>query len=121
MIFFLIIYILVIRWIFSIYEIILNIENFKRVRKESVNFIKGKIIRIIIYLLILFLVVVIIGYVIYYSGIIFIGIWIKYCIDMEFLKNVFINRCIVFEEYFRLILLIFIFILDIGFILVIYY
>ncbi|HBG1595465.1 TPA: glycerophosphoryl diester phosphodiesterase membrane domain-containing protein, partial [Clostridioides difficile] len=97
MIFLLIIYISVIRWIFSIHEITLNTENFKRARKESVNLIKGKIIRTIIYSLILSLVVAIIGYAIYYSGIIFIGIWTKYCTDMEFLKNVFINRCIAFE------------------------
>ncbi len=37
------------------------------------------------------------------------------------MKNVFINRCIAFEEYFRLILSIFIFILDIGFISATYY
>ncbi|MFR1934422.1 MAG: glycerophosphoryl diester phosphodiesterase membrane domain-containing protein, partial [Clostridioides difficile] len=121
MIFLLIIYISVIRWIFSIHEITLNTENFKRARKESVNLIKGKIIRTIIYSLILSLVVAIIGYAIYHSGIIFIGIWTKYCTDMEFLKNVFINRCIAFEEYFRLILSIFIFILDIGFISATYY
>ncbi|WP_236874098.1 glycerophosphoryl diester phosphodiesterase membrane domain-containing protein, partial [Clostridioides difficile] len=108
MIFLLIIYILVIRWIFSIHEITLNTENFKRARKESVNLIKGKIIRTIIYSLILSLVVAIIGYVIYHSGVIFIGTWTKYYTDMEFLKNIFINRCIAFEEYFRLILSIFI-------------
>ncbi|HDA5277712.1 TPA: glycerophosphoryl diester phosphodiesterase membrane domain-containing protein, partial [Clostridioides difficile] len=84
MIFLLIIYILVIRWIFSIHEITLNTENFKRARKESVNLIKGKIIRTIIYSLILSLVVAIIGYVIYHSGVIFIGIWTKYYTDMEF-------------------------------------
>ncbi|MCQ7016883.1 glycerophosphoryl diester phosphodiesterase membrane domain-containing protein, partial [Clostridioides difficile] len=71
MIFLLIIYISVIRWIFSIHEITLNTENFKRARKESVNLIKRKIIRTIIYSLILSLVVAIIGYAIYHSGIIF--------------------------------------------------
>ncbi|HBN6114166.1 TPA: glycerophosphoryl diester phosphodiesterase membrane domain-containing protein, partial [Clostridioides difficile] len=64
-----IIYILVIRWIFSVHEITLNTENFKIARKESVNLIKGRIIRTVIYSLILSLVMAIIGYVIYHIGI----------------------------------------------------
>ncbi|HGM3251499.1 TPA: glycerophosphoryl diester phosphodiesterase membrane domain-containing protein, partial [Clostridioides difficile] len=116
-----IIYILVIRWIFSVHEITLNTENFKIARKESVNLIKGRIIRTVIYSLILSLVMAIIGYVIYHIGIISIGIWTKYYTNIGSLKELFINRCISFEDYFSLILSIFIFIVDIAFISATYY
>lgn len=117
----LILYISVIRWIFSIHEITLNTDSFKEARDKSISLTKGKAIRLILYSLGISLIVSIIGYIIYHSIVILIGIWTKNYTEATFLKDIFINRCILFNDYATFISSIAIFIISTGFISAFYY
>ncbi|NMS90709.1 glycerophosphodiester phosphodiesterase [Clostridioides difficile] len=117
----LILYISVIRWIFSIHEITLNTDSFKEARDKSINLTKGKAIKLIFYSLGISLIVSITGYIIYHVVVILIGIWTKNYTDANFLKDIFINRCILFDDYATFISSIAIFIISTGFISAFYY
>lgn len=119
----LVLYVLVIRWIFSIHEITLKTENFKNARKNSTNLTKHKTIKIFIYSIGLFLVLAAIGVLIYYLGIIIIGLWTKYISDANYnnIKEIFIGRAIGFRDFTLFISTIVSFIIGIGFISTLYY
>ncbi|MGJ0701017.1 glycerophosphoryl diester phosphodiesterase membrane domain-containing protein, partial [Clostridium perfringens] len=86
----LLLYILVSRWIFSIYEITLNTKSFNRAVKESLKFTKGKLIKIILYSISLFTIMYLVGFLINIIGIFLIAVWTKYVTDMNGLKELFI-------------------------------
>ncbi|MCC0633157.1 glycerophosphodiester phosphodiesterase [Clostridioides sp. ZZV15-6388] len=117
----LILYISVIRWIFSIHEVTLNTNSFKEARNKSASLTKGKAIKLILYSLGLSLIVTVIGYIIYHVIIILIGIWTKNYTNANFLKDIFISRCIMFNDYATFISSIAIFIISTGFISAFYY
>ena len=117
----LILYILVIRWIFSIHEMTLNTSNFKIAKNESNRITKGKSIKIIIYSIGVFLVWNLIGEIIYSLIVILLGIWTKYYRYGNDFKEIFISRCIMFKDYTMLISTISGFIVNLAFISAIYY
>ncbi|MGX4599983.1 glycerophosphoryl diester phosphodiesterase membrane domain-containing protein [Faecalimicrobium sp. JNUCC 81] len=117
----LILYVLVIRWIFSIHEITLKTDSFKEARKKSNNLTKGKKIKILIYSVRLFILIAIISFIIYYAAIIFIGLWTKYFTDASHLKQIFISRSIMFRNYAIFISSIVSFTISIGLISSFYY
>ncbi|WP_373598692.1 glycerophosphoryl diester phosphodiesterase membrane domain-containing protein [Paraclostridium bifermentans] len=122
----LILYILVIRWIFSINEIVLSTNSFKEARENSKKITKGKYIKIILISVGAFIVTTIIGYIIYNVAIILIGLWTKYYIPRYYdfntnLKDKFINRCFMFNEYAIVASMIFNAIISFGVISSLYY
>ncbi|MCC0637754.1 glycerophosphodiester phosphodiesterase [Clostridioides sp. ES-S-0001-02] len=121
MVLILILYISVIRWIFSIHEVTLNTNSFKEARKKSASLTKGKAIKLILYSLGLSLIITVMGYIIYHVIIILIGIWTKNYTNANFLKDIFISRCIMFNDYAAFISSIAIFIISTGFISAFYY
>ena len=122
----LILYILVIRWIFSIHEITLLTNTFKEARKNSVRITRGKYIKLIVVSVGLFILTSIIGYIIYKASIILIGLWTKYYIPRYYdldtdLKSIFINRCFIINEYAVVVSMIFNAIINMGIISSLYY
>ncbi|GEM_PF-5248046 len=117
----LILYILVIRWIFSVHEMTLNTGGFKEARKISSRVTKGKTIHIFFYSVAVFLMSIVLGWIIYYSIIILIGLWTKNYTYHGNLREVFISRCIMFKDYSLLISTIAGFIINLGFISAMYY
>ncbi|WP_315079390.1 glycerophosphodiester phosphodiesterase [uncultured Clostridium sp.] len=116
------IYILAIRWIFSIHEITLNTDSFKEARQKSISLTKGKIFKIFIYSTGLFMLTAIIGYIISYVIIILIGLLTKHYIgNVDHAKNIFISRTIIFKDYAIFISSVIQFIVSIGFLSAIYY
>lgn len=116
-----ILYMIVIRWIFSIHEITLNRSSFKEAKNESNRITKGKTIKIFLYSVGTFIVFSLIGYGIYYLLIILMAIVIKYYGIGIDLKEIFIAKAILFKDYSMLIASISSFILNLAFISAIYY
>ena len=121
MILMIILYMLVIRWIFSIHEITLNISSFKEAKNESNRITKGKTIKIFLYSIGTFIVFSIIGYIIYYLMIILIALWTKHYGVGNDLSEIFISKAIIFKDYSIFIASVSSFILNLGFISAIYY
>ena len=116
-----ILYMLVIRWIFSIHEIALNRSSFKEAKNESNRITKGKAIKIFLYSIGTFIVFSIIGYGIYYLIIILTALWTKYYRVGNDLSEIFISRAILFKDFSIFIASVSSFILNLGFISAIYY
>ncbi|MPQ45275.1 glycerophosphoryl diester phosphodiesterase membrane domain-containing protein, partial [Clostridium tarantellae] len=75
---FLLIYILMNRWIFSIYQVILETTSFNLAIRKSLKATKKKLIKIILYSIILFVTTYLVGITVYYIGIVFIALFSKY-------------------------------------------
>ncbi len=116
-----ILYMLVIRWIFSIHEITLNRSSFKEAKNESNRITKGKTIKIFLYSIGTFIVFTLIGYGMYYLMIILTAMWTKYYGVGSDLKEIFIRRAIFFKDYSIFIASVSSFILNLAFISAIYY
>lgn len=114
-------YILVSRWIFSVYEITLNTKSFSEAIKESLKFTKGKVIKIIIYSVVLFLLLSLVGLLIHGVGIFLIALWTKYITEGPGLRELFISRSILFNQYCSFMGGIFVFLTSISFFLTLYY
>ncbi|NFE93762.1 glycerophosphodiester phosphodiesterase [Clostridium botulinum] len=116
------IYILAIRWIFSIHEITLNTDSFKEAREKSILLTKGKNFKIFIYSTGLFILTAIIGYIVSYGIIILIGLLTKHYIgNIDYAKNIFISRTMRFKDYVIFMSSVVQFILSIGFLSALYY
>lgn len=116
-----ILYMLVIRWIFSIHEITLNRSNFKEAKNESNRITKGKTIKIFLYSIGTFIVFSVVGYGIYYLMIILTALWTKYYGIGNDLSEAFIRKAILFKDYSIFIASVSSFILNLAFISAIYY
>lgn len=122
MIFTLGIYFLAIRWIFSIHEITLNTDSFKVATKNSVSLTKGKRFKIFIYSIVLIISTAIVGIIILFLIVILIGLGIKYYIgNSDYAKVMFVNKISIIIQYSVFIASIIHFIINIGFLSVLYY
>ena len=116
-----ILYICVIRWIFSLHEITLNTNSFKEARKNSCKLIKHKIFKLLIYSVEVILLISVGGAIFYYGIILLIALWTKFFTEATNLKEIFLYRCFMFKDYATILSSIVGFIVSIGFISVIYY
>lgn len=116
-----ILYILVIRWIFVIHEMIINDFDFKEARNASKEIVKGNEIKILFYTIGTFLIWSLLSVIFYYSMIGVIGVLVKNFGAGNNLKELFISKSKLFKEYSLLASSILSFIVNLGLITALYY